>query len=159
MSASLTRHRHENGVVLLTVLVFILVMTMAASSLVVVYQTQMQREKEQQLLFAGAQLRRAIASYYNIVPAGGARSLPPSLEVLLSDNRFPTPIQHLRRIYVDPMTGRPDWVLIRDGRGIVGVSSQSARPVIKKRGFGKGLEHLADKDVYSEWTFAIEQKP
>lgn len=138
---------------------FILVTTLAASSLVVVYQTQVQREKEQQLLFAGAQFRKAIASYYNTIPPGGARSLPQTLEALLNDDRFPKPIQHLRRIYVDPLTGRADWHLIRDNAGIVGVRSQSGQNTIKKRGFPKGLEHLADKELYSEWTFSIVLNP
>ena len=147
--------RAQQGLVLLTVLVFILVTTLASSSLVVVYKTQMQREKEDQLLFAGAQFRRAIASYYNTVPPGGARALPQSLEVLLDDHRFPRPIQHLRRIYADPMTGRPDWYLIRDSSGIVGVRSQSSQSTLKKKGFGKGDEHLEGKELYSDWTFSI----
>ncbi len=119
---------------LLAVLVFILVMTMAGSSLVVVHTTQMQREKEAQLLFAGGQFRRAIASYYNTVAPGGTRALPPSLEALLHDDRFPTPMQHLRRIYDDPMTGQADWVLIRasgasgGSGGIVGVRSRFTIP-------------------------------
>lgn len=151
------QRRHQQGLVLLTVLVFILVTTLASSSLVVLYTTQMQREKEEQLLFVGSQFRRAIASYYNTVPPGGARALPQSLEVLLNDHRFPTPIQHLRRIYADPITGQPDWHLIRESGGIVGVSSQSTQQTIKRRGFAKGYEHLEDKEVYSDWTFSIRQ--
>jgi type II secretory pathway pseudopilin PulG len=154
MSAASIRRQTQKGLVLLTVLVFILVTTMAASSLMVVYKTQLQREKEQQLLFAGAQFRKAIASYYNTIPPGGARSLPQSLEALVADNRFPKPIQHLRRIYVDPMTGVADWQLIRENGGIVGVKSQSNQPTIKKKGFPKGYEHFEDKALYSDWTFS-----
>ncbi|MBA2674825.1 type II secretion system protein [Ramlibacter sp.] len=153
-----TRLRSQQGLVLLAVLVFILMTTLAASSLVVSYTTQLQREKEEQLLFAGAQIRRAITSYYNTVPPGGARSLPQSLEALLSDDRFPRPIQHLRRLYPDPMTGRPDWFLIREDGGIVGVRSQSAQPTIKKAGFGSGNEHLEKTDRYSDWTFALPRR-
>ena len=159
MRTRLAQHRHQQGLVLLTVLVFILVSTLASSSLVVVYKTQMQREKEDQLLFAGFQFRRAIGSYYNTVPPGGARALPQSLEVLLNDHRFPTPIQHLRRIYADPFTGQADWHLIRESGGIVGVRSQSSQPVLKKRGFGQGNAHLEDKELYSDWTFSIRQSP
>jgi type II secretory pathway pseudopilin PulG len=152
---SFHQRRRERGMVLLAVLVFILVTSMAASNLVVVYKTQMQREKEEQLLFAGSQLRRAIASYYNTIPPGGAHSLPQSLEALVSDQRFPKPIQHLRRIYADPMTGQADWILIRENGGIVGVASSSSRSTLKKKGFGKSLEYLEGKELYSDWMFDI----
>ncbi|MDB5870668.1 MAG: type secretion system protein [Ramlibacter sp.] len=140
---------------LLAVLVFILVSTLAASSLVAVHKTQVQREKEEQLLFVGAQFKRAIASYHNTIPPGGTRAWPPTLEVLLNDNRFPTPIQHLRRLYPDPITGHPDWDLIQGNGGIVGVRSQSNLPTMKRSGFGKGFEDFEGKETYSDWIFSI----
>jgi type II secretory pathway pseudopilin PulG len=146
----------ERGLVLLTVLVFVLVSTLAASSLVVVYTTQMAREREEQLLFAGGEFRRAIASYYNTLPPGGVRALPQSLEVLLDDERFVKPVHHLRRLYTDPFTGKADWQVIRNAQGIVGVSSKSSDPTIKKKGFGKGNEALEDQPLRSEWIFAIK---
>ena len=118
-------------------------------------QTQMQREREEQLLFVGDQFRKAIASYYNTIPPGGARALPPSLDALLNDQRFPKPRQHLRRIYPDPMTGQPDWQLMRENGGIVGVKSQSSRPTLKKKGFSNAYLHLEDKKTYSDWRFSI----
>jgi len=33
--------------------------------------------------------------------------MPPSLEALLSNQRFPRPIKHLRRVYAAPMKSRP----------------------------------------------------
>ena len=149
MGGPARRTRPQQGLVLLAVLVFILVSTLAASS----------REKEQQLLFVGAQFRRAIASYYNTIPPGGARAYPQSLEALLNDHRFPKPIQHLRRLYVDPMTGQADWQLIREEGGVVGVKSQSTQRTIKKKGFPKGYEYLEDKETYSDWTFSAARRP
>jgi type II secretory pathway pseudopilin PulG len=151
--------REQQGLVLLTVLAFILVTTLAASSLVVSFTTQMQREKEEQLLFVGDQFRRAIASYYNTIPPGGTRSFPPSLEALANDQRFATPVQHIRRVYVDPMTGRADWTLVREGGGMVGIASQSAGRPIKKKGFAKDYEYLQDKEKYSDWVFSIRGAP
>jgi type II secretory pathway pseudopilin PulG len=145
----------QSGVVLLSVLAFILVTTLAASSLVVSYTTQVQREKEEQLLFVGDQYRKAIGSYFNTVPPGGARSLPQSLEALLNDQRFPKPIQHLRRMYPDPITGRPDWQLVRENGGIVGIKSQSGKATVKKQGFAKGYEYLEGRELYSDWVFSI----
>lgn len=145
----------QHGVVLLTVLVFILVTTLAASAMVVRYDTERRREREEELLFAGAQLKKAIASYYHTVPPGGARSLPPSLEALLSDNRFPTPVQHLRRIYKDPMTGQADWEPVLGPGGIMGVKSRSGAEPLKQQGFPRSLEAFAGSRSYSEWTFLV----
>ncbi len=150
-----SRPLNQHGIVLLTILVFILVTTLAASGLVVMYDTQRKREREAELLFVGSQYRRAIASYYNTIPPGGARALPTSLEALLEDSRFPTPVHHLRRLYPDPVTGKNDWNLIRSGGGIVGVSSQSALPPLKQSNFEPGLETLEGKAAYSEWKFVV----
>lgn len=157
MHGSHTQCRRQEGLVLLAVLVFILVTTLAASTLVVVHQTQTQREKEEQLLFAGDQFRNAIASYYNSIPPGGARALPQSLEMLIHDHRFPTPIHHLRRIYPDPMTGQNDWQLVVDGGAVAGVKSSSTQRPIKRKGFSKGHEHLENRETYAEWIFSIQR--
>lgn len=141
---------------MLTVLVFILVMTLVASGLVVSYDTQRRREKEEELLFVGSQYRKAIASYYNTIPPGGARSLPQSLDALLSDDRFPTPVHHLRRMYPDPMTGQSNWETVSGGGGISGVRSRSSSLPLKQSGFAPGFEALEGKQRYSEWVFAID---
>lgn len=140
---------------LLIVLLFVLLTTLGASSMVEMHQTQTRREKEEQLLFVGDQYRRAIASYYGVSPPGGARSLPRSIEDLLSDKRFPTPMQHLRQAYPDPMTDKADWVLIRAGGGIAGVHSQSTRESIKKSGFPERYRLFEAKASYADWVFAV----
>ena len=140
---------------MLAVLLFILVTTLAASSLVVAHTTQVQRDKEEQLLFVGDQYRRAIASYSSTVPPGGARALPPSLDVLLRDPRFSTPVQHLRRLYPDPITGRTDWQLVMENGAVVGIRSQSGRATLKKHGFARGYESFDGKQLYSEWVFSV----
>ncbi len=152
------RTQQQRGVVLLAVLIFVLVTTLGASSLVQMHQTQTQRDKEEQLLFVGDQYRRAIASYYNTIPPGAARSLPKALEDLVTDDRFPTPLHHLRRMYPDPMTGQADWQLVREGAGIVGIRSLSSRATLKKSGFSKDYTHFEEKAFYSDWTFAINPR-
>lgn len=147
--------RAQSGVVLLTVLVFILLTTLAASAMVVRYDTERRREKEAELLFAGAQFRKAIASYYSSVPPGGARSLPPSLQALLNDQRFPTPMQHLRRLYKDPMTGQADWDVVLGPGGVLAVRSRSGLEPLKQSGFQKPFESFEGKQRYSEWLFGI----
>lgn len=148
--------RSQGGVVLLVVLVFVLVTTMGASSLIQMYQTQARRDREEQLLFVGDQFRRALNAYYNTIPAGAARSLPAALEDLLEDHRFPVPLHHLRRIYLDPMTGHADWQLIRHGGGIVGIVSRSDQAPLKQKGFGKDYQQFEDASSYGQWRFVVE---
>ena len=51
---------------------------------------------------------------------------PQSLEQLLVDKRYPMPVRHLRRLYVDPMTGAADWAVVEaPGGGVMGVYSRS----------------------------------
>lgn len=131
---------------------------MAAGGMVRVYQTQMRREQEEQLLFVGEQYKRAISSYYSIYPAGANRSLPTSLEVLVNDNRFPTPMHHLRRLYPDPMTGKPDWELVMSGGGILGVHSRSTQEPFKKSGFPERLMEFENSESYANWKFVVKQQ-
>ncbi|NML43474.1 type II secretion system protein [Ramlibacter sp. G-1-2-2] len=141
---------------LLAVLLFILVSSLAASSLFVSQGTQARREKEEQLLFVGDQFRKALLSYYNSIPPGGARALPRSLDELLADQRFPVPIQHLRRLYLDPMTGRADWRLLMANGQILGVSSTSEQSPIKSGGFSRPYEGFARAKSYSDWIFRLD---
>ena len=113
-----------------------------------------QREKEKQLLFVGNQLRQAIGSYYERTP-GPAKRFPQSLEDLVEDRRHPMPQRHLRRIYADPITGKPDWGVIPgpDG-GIMGVHSRSEARPVKTGGFAFRDSTFVDTGRYSDWTFS-----
>jgi type II secretory pathway pseudopilin PulG len=144
------------GVVLLGVLLFILLSSLAAGAIVSMHVTQARRDREEQLLFAGMQFQKAITSYYNSNPPGGSRKLPDTLDSLVHDDRFEVPVPHLRRLYVDPTTGKADWVAIRndDGR-IVGVHSRSGQRPLKIAGFPTGLESFRDAASYGDWAFTI----
>ena len=87
--------------------------------------TALQREREAELMFRGKQIQHAIAAYWQHTPAA-TKELPASLQDLVDDRRFTTARHHLRRIYDDPFTFKPDWVLITtdDGR-IRGVHSRA----------------------------------
>lgn len=147
----------QQGAVLLLIILFIGVSALASSSLLVSHTTQARRDKEEQLLFVGDQFRKAIASYYNTTPPGGARSLPTTLEALLSDERFPTPVRHLRRLYLDPQTGRADWKAITANGRIIGISSSSGVKPLKRSDFPRGYEHFSNAQAYSDWAFVVHQ--
>lgn len=145
----------QGGATLLMALAFVAITALASSQLVVSHTTQAQRAREQELLFVGEQYRKAIAAYLNAIAPGGARALPRSLEDLVDDKRFAVPMHHLRRLYPDPLTGRNDWVLIRQGEGILGVHSSFHGSPLKRAGFPPGLQHLEGRTSYAEWTFAV----
>jgi hypothetical protein len=75
---------------------------------------------------------------------------------LLNDQRFPKHIQHLRRLYPDPITGSPDWQLVRENGGIVGIRSQSAKLTFKKDGFAKVTRA---ETLVSQQVTAIPARP
>lgn len=151
------RELQQSGVVLLAALVFLLLTTLGATALIDLQRTQSQREKEAQLLFVGDQFRRAIKSYYSTMPAGKSRALPRSLDDLLEDPRFSVPIRHLRRLYVDPMTGRPDWVLVQGAGGILGIHSSSTASTFKRKDFPVQNREFEGKEMYADWVFIISQ--
>lgn len=116
------------------------------------WRTTMQREREEELLFIGEEFRRAITSYYEASP--GAQRFPPSLAALVRDERFPTVRRHLRKIYVDPMTGKAEWGLVKQPEGgIVAVHSLSTARPLRTGNFTGTREAFAGKQKYSEWVF------
>lgn len=91
-------------------------------------------ERETELLFVGHQFRQAIRSYLQTGPRAG--QYPATLEDLLLDPRHPTPRRHLRRLFVDPITGQAQWGLVRaPAGGIMGVHSLSEREPLKRANF------------------------
>ena len=117
------------------------------------WSTTAKRDKELDLLFVGDQYRRAIGSYYEGTP--GAKRYPQRLEDLLEDKRLAVTRRHLRQVYADPMTGQPNWELVRlpDG-AIVGVHSRSDAKPMKVANFAPRDESFADAASYRDWVFA-----
>lgn len=112
-----------------------------------------QREKEGELLFVGAEIRSAIGAFYERSP-GGAKRYPQSLEELLEDKRQPVPVRYLRRVYPDPMTGKPDWGLVEaPGGGVMGVYSTSERVPVRSGNFPPENESFAQARRYADWKF------
>jgi type II secretory pathway pseudopilin PulG len=108
-----------------------------------------QREKEAELLFRGHAFQDAIASYYK-----KEQRYPQSLEALLEDKRYPMPVRHLRRLYADPMTGAPDWVVIEaPAGGVMGVHSRSEAEPIKSGNFQSKNAPFEKAKQYTDWKF------
>jgi len=118
-----------------------------------VWHTAQKREKERELLFVGNQFRLAIGQYFESTP-GKEKQYPKKLEDLLEDNRFPFIKRHLRQIYRDPMTGTPEWGLVKGPGGVItGVYSLSNATALKTGNFAKQDEQFAGKGQYADWQF------
>lgn len=116
--------------------------------------TQVQREREAELRFRGAQIAAAIGRYR---AAQQPPQYPASLAELLADERGPQVLHHLRRLYPDPFTGRPDWVPVADestGR-LKGVRSSAST----RRWALLGAEPGPAGPTVGDWVFIHEEKP
>lgn len=111
-----------------------------------------QRDKEAELLSIGHQFREALRRY-NARQAGPGQQYPATLDELLQDPRTPGVTRHLRQVFVDPMTGRAEWGLLRVGGRIVGVHSLSEAEPIKQAGFDDDDQLFAQSKRYRDWVF------
>jgi type II secretory pathway pseudopilin PulG len=144
----------QRGFVLLALLVALALLAIGLMNTVDLWKVSRQRDREKELLFVGEQYRQAIRSYYSAAPRGGPRGYPPNLEVLLEDDRFPTPVHHLRRAYPDPITGKAEWGVVKAGDRIIGVYSLSEAEPMKKAGFPPAHQAFKDATTYKDWVFA-----
>lgn len=123
-----------------------LVVTAEVDSVVV------QRDREAELLSIGRQFREALRRY-NLRQAGPGQQYPATLDELLQDPRTPGVTRHLRQVFVDPMTGRAEWGLVRVGGRIVGVHSLSDAKPIKQASFDDDDQSFAQAKRYRDWVF------
>ena len=140
-----------------TSLLLLFLLALAGAALATLGQrwsTLAQRERETELLFRAGEIRHAIESYVAASPAG---ALPRSLDPLLEDRRSDPPRHHLRRLYLDPFTGRTDWLLLRqpDG-GIQGLASRSRLPALRRDRLPVTLDHPDTPVRVGDWRFVIE---
>lgn len=112
------------------------------------------RAAEQELLEIGDAFRDAFISYANATPVGMQRT-PPSLQELVKDPRYPTPLRHLRKIFVDPVSGRAEWGTVPaiPGPGIVGVYSLAEGKPFKVGNFDVRFQEFEGKTSYHDWVF------
>jgi type II secretory pathway pseudopilin PulG len=137
----------------LAVLFLVAMMSLAATAAMLVWSVEGRREKEQDLLFVGSEFAKALNEYRRHRP-NASQPYPTELEQLLADERASQVVRELRRIYVDPITGRVDWVLVRNrGGGIVALYSPSGQRPIRTAGFPADLDSFATARSYRDWVF------
>lgn len=118
-----------------------------------------QRDREAELLRVGAAYAAAIEHYYR-TSAGGTRQLPRSVDDLLLDSRFPTPVRHLRVAYTDPLQPGIAMELLRAPSGeIRGVASSSLEAPIRQTAWSDGRHTLpvtTPSTRYRDWQFLAD---
>lgn len=147
---------HARGFTYVALLVAVAVMSLAAAGAAEIWSQARQRDRERELLWIGNQFREAIALYYHRTP-GSMKRYPEKLEDLLEDRRYPMVQRYLRRLYIDPMTGKAEWGLVFTSAGqIVGVHSLSERRPIKVAGFDRENQAFENSQRYADWRFVYE---
>ena len=111
---------------------------------------------EEELLEIGAQFSEALRSYAAATPQG-QKQQPPSLQDLLKDPRFPNPRRHLRKIFVDPVTGKAEWgvIYLEDKVGVIGLYSLSDRAPLKIANFDIRFQNMENREKISDWKFIM----
>jgi type II secretory pathway pseudopilin PulG len=147
------RQPPDRGFTYLGLMVAVAVAGVALAALGAGWHVALQRDKEAELLFVGGQMRAALSAYYQDSPPQ-ARRHPGSLEELLRDERGAALRRYLRKIYVDPMTGKAEWGLVRGAAGeIYGVYSLSDGKPVKRDNFARADRSFAAAHKYSDWVF------
>jgi type II secretory pathway pseudopilin PulG len=99
--------QREGGYVLIGVLVMVTVMVIALAAIAPAIRAQIKRDREEELIRRGKQYSRAIQLYYRKFGR-----YPATVQQLENTNN----LRFLRKKYIDPMTGKDEWKLIRFGQ-------------------------------------------
>jgi hypothetical protein len=143
----------QSGVVLIAVVFLAFVVSITLAALARLWETDAQRDKERELRWAGRQFGKALGSYALVTPEGQL-PMPKTLDELLLDTRVDPPMRHLRRIPLDPMTGKSDWGMVRTAGGaITAVHSSSHAKPLEADGVWPEDRALASVKEYSQWLF------
>jgi len=146
--------KEQAGFSFLWMLLLVSLMGIALTISAELMATSARRDREIALLAVGRQFQNAIERYHLSSPPNSRKEYPNSLEDLVQDPRFPGMKRHLRKIPMDPITGKLEWGFTRVGGRIVAVHSLSEMLPIKQAAFEHDVGHFANSKKYSDWVFA-----
>ena len=149
------RFRRQAGFTYLGLIIFVTIIGLVGAATLKIGALLQRAAAEEELLDIGAAFSAALDSYAAATPQG-ASPYPPSLKELLKDPRVPGVRRHLRKIFVDPLTGKAEWGVVYLGEGTTGVvavhSLSTARP-LKIANFDSRFAGLDNADTISAWRF------
>ncbi|MET3120937.1 type II secretory pathway pseudopilin PulG [Oxalobacteraceae bacterium GrIS 2.11] len=151
------RISREDGFTYLGLIILVTLIGLAATMALQVGALVQRRDAENELLLIGREYIDALQRYHDAAPPGQP-NVPARLEDLLSDPRFPNIRHHLRKLYIDPMTGNGDWGVLYGSSegfsGVVGIYSLSQAVPIKQDNFDWPFENFKGKKSYHDWVFS-----
>ena len=152
--------RRQSGFTYLGLIIFVAIIGLVGAATLKIGALLERAAAEEELLEIGAAFSAALDSYAAATPRG-ASPYPPSLAELLKDPRSPAVRRHLRKVYVDPLTGKAEWGIVYLGGGETGVvaihSLSTARP-LKIANFDSRFKGLDNKEMISEWRFSAGER-
>lgn len=147
--------RSEAGLTLVELIVTVAILGILASAAVPIARFKVQRERERELRYDLWQMRDAIDHYKDAAEKGGimtkvdSMNYPPDLDELVKGVDIQgKKVKFLRRIPVDPMTGKAEWGMrsMQDDPNSDSWGGQNVFDVYTKS-TGTGL----DGTKYSDW--------
>jgi type II secretory pathway pseudopilin PulG len=148
------------GFTYVSVMVLVAVIALAGAATLKLGSVLQRSRLEAELLAIGAEYADALQSYADATPAGQPTQ-PRSFKELLRDPRSSTLKRHLRRIYVDPLTGSAEWGIVYAGdkAGIVAIYSLSDAKAVKIGNFPERFRAFEGRAKVSDWKFSAGGKP
>jgi general secretion pathway protein G len=152
-------HNHSNaGMTLLELIIASSILLILASAALPVFRFTIVRQREAELHRELREMRNAIDRYKDYSDRGlfrvaaGSEGYPPDLETLVKGVRLgagdDSKVRFLRRIPVDPMTGRAEWGLrsVQDDPDTTSWGGNNVYEI-----YSKSQAIALDGSRYSEW--------
>jgi type II secretory pathway pseudopilin PulG len=155
------RPRAAGGFTYIGLIILVAIIALVGATTVRLGVTLQRAQAERDLLHIGEEFSNALKSYAAATPAGQPQQ-PPSLKELLKDPRFPGVRRHLRKIFVDPMTGKAQWgiLYLAGDKGVLGIYSLSTAKPVKVGNFPARFQAFSGKEKISQWVFTFDgQEP
>ncbi len=147
---------NQRGFTYLGLIILLAILALVAAAGLKMGTVLQRAAAEEELLEIGAHFSEALRSYAAATPPGKPTQ-PPTLQDLLKDPRFPNPRRHLRKIFVDPITGKAEWgiVWLGDKVGVLGVYSLSDARPLKIANFDIRFLNMENREKISDWKFLM----
>ncbi len=145
----------ERGLTLVELIVTVAILALLATAAVPVARFKVKRDRERELRRDLWQMRDAIDHYKDAADRGGfqtkvdSQNYPPDLETLVNGVDVQgKKVRFLRRIPIDPMTGKAEWGVrsMQDDPNSDSTSGQSVFDV-----YSKSTGAALDGTKYSDW--------
>lgn len=155
MQRNVPIRKRERGLTLIELIVAVAILAILASAAIPVVGFQVKREKERELHRDLWMMRDAIDKYKDAADKGAiqtkvdSQNYPPDLETLVNGVDIQgKKVKFLRRIPVDPMTGKAEWGLrsMQDDPKSDSYGGQSVFDV-----YSKSQGTALDGTKYSDW--------